>query len=269
MSGNAFRDIGQPKLAYPFGGEAAFRNVQGFQQQFGRPLLFGFGLGAGPRAERFQEQLQSGEFGGPLAPLIRQGQQFIPTLFPAAQRVGSDIAARAPAAFDQLRAQIQAGLQGTGQALEGAQQFASQALAPTRESAIFQRASNRLLEGIRPGLAGRGLLEQGEGQAAEEAALRDLSLDFVSREADLQTQALQNLLNASGAGAGLAQAELGALPAFGNLLLSGQTLPLQALMSALGISQFGAQPALDIASFLQPLLGQLTMGQSTTPTKLK
>ena len=278
---------------FPFGGEAATRNIFGIQRQFARPLAFGFGLQRGPGAQRFQRQLERGEFGGPLASLIQQGQDFIPSLFPEAQRVGQQISAQALPAFNQLRGQIQSALQqlpqfqalasqgagGLSQAITQAQEFANTALQPTRENAIFQRAAERLLGAARPGLAGRGLLDQGAGGALESDLLRNLTLDFVQREADLQSQALQNLigsgvassaaqpgfLGAAGAGVPIAGAQLEALPGLANLLLAQQNLPLQGLQSGLGLVSGAFQPSLSLAPFLQPQAVSEFSGSPLTP----
>jgi len=107
------------------------------------PLLMGLGLGVGKKAQRLQQQIASGQAGGPLASAIQQIQQFAPGVIQGATGVGRQMSEQGQAAVKSLQnalttAQQQMpewmqatrqGLGATQQALTGAQDLYGQAQA--------------------------------------------------------------------------------------------------------------------------------------------
>jgi hypothetical protein len=107
------------------------------------PLLMGLGLGVGPKAQKLQQQIMSGQAQGPLAAAIRGVQQFAPGVIGGAQDIGQQMSQQGADAVRQLQASISAaqtampqyqqavnqGLAATQGALGGAQDLYGQAAA--------------------------------------------------------------------------------------------------------------------------------------------
>src|SRR5947207_1650198 len=146
-----------------------FRLARGYERQYGRPLSYGFGLGnpGDPQYQKEQGLIQSGQ--GPLADFIRNAQSFLPGIFSQAQKVGTDIATRAPQLFGQFQTQIANLLQNELPNFQRhANESVEQAYSPIASQSLYQNALRQGLEGTREGAAGRGLLDAGGTQAREE-----------------------------------------------------------------------------------------------------
>lgn len=250
-------------LVSPFGGlpqQLAGRSARQLE-----PVLQGFGLGAGPRYEHFQQRLAGAQ--GPLADYIRQGEQFFPGVFGQAQQTGQEVSARGSAAYEQLQSQINQSLSalpqyqaGGQQGLQYAQQYAKQAFDPTRDQPLYQEASRRLLDQIRPGLAARGLEGGGQGGRAESEALRDLSFSFAQQQRADQAQAIPQLGQAAQVGAGLSQAGvplagqgMDAVSQLGQFLQAQYGIPMEALQGVFGALTGAQQPAQNLAGITSPV----------------
>lgn len=250
-------------LASPFGGlpqQLAGRSARQLE-----PVLQGFGLGAGPRYDRFQQRLAGAQ--GPLADYIRQGEQFFPGVFGQAQQTGQEVSARGSAAYEQLQNQINQSLAalpqfqaGATQGLGYAEQYAKQAFDPTRDQPLYQEASRRLLDTIRPGLAARGLEGGGAGGRAESEATRDLAFNFAQQQRADQAQAIPQLQQAATTGAQLSQAGipvagqgLDAVSQLGQFLEASYGIPMQALQGVFGALTGAQQPAQNLAGITSPV----------------
>jgi len=86
------------------------------------PLLMGLGLGTGPRAQRLQQQIESGQARGPLASAIQQIQQYAPGVIGGATGIGQRVAREGEQAVNTLQ-----------QSITGAQQMMPEWMAATRE----------------------------------------------------------------------------------------------------------------------------------------
>jgi hypothetical protein len=82
---------------------------------------------------------------------------------------------------------------GAGRGLTLAQRYAEQAASPIGGEDLYQVAARRVLQQIRPGLAGRGLEAGGAGTQAETEALRDLTFQFAQQRGQERQQTLQGL----------------------------------------------------------------------------
>jgi hypothetical protein len=116
---------------------------------------------------------------------------------------------------------------GAGRGLELAQRYAEQAASPIANEDLYQAATRRVLQQVRPGLAARGLEAGGAGAQAETDVQRDLAMQFAARQAGerqstlqglgaaaqglggLQSQAQQNVGQAAQGLTGMQQAALG------------------------------------------------------------
>src|SRR4030095_17127300 len=114
-----------------------------------------------------------------------------------------------------------------GAVLGPARPSAEQAASPIANEDLYQAATRRVLQQVRPGLAARGLEAGGAGAQAETDVQRDLAMQFAARQAGerqqtlqglqgaaqglggLQSQALQNVGSAAQGLAGMPQAGLG------------------------------------------------------------
>jgi hypothetical protein len=99
-----------PGFAHPYGGDIAFQSLQGFGKQFANPLAYGLGFGAGPRAERFANKLDAGNFSGPLGNVIQGLRQYGPQAIQSAGRVGAEVASQAPQQWAQIRQNLEQAL---------------------------------------------------------------------------------------------------------------------------------------------------------------
>jgi hypothetical protein len=192
---------------------------------------------------------------------------------------------------------------GAGRGLELAQRYAEQAASPISGEDLYQAATRRVLQQVRPGLAARGLEAGGAGAQAETDVQRDLAMQFAARQAGqrqqtlqglqgaaqglggLQSQALQNVGQAAQGLGGLQQAALGGVQqgvqglqgAVGAQSQLGQTLlPYlqavqqgaqgigQAAQQGAGLAMLGPQMAQQQAGAVQQL-GQALMQQYGIP----
>jgi hypothetical protein len=242
-------------LANPYGGIS--QRLAGQEANQLGPLLQGFGVGfQGPKEQRFENRLQNAQ--GPLADLIRQVQAFAPGVYGESQQIGQQTAARGEASYEALTNQINSALgalpqyQAAGQqGLGYAQQYAKEAFSPTHDQPLYQEASRRLLDSIRPGLAARGLEGGGAGQRAETDATRDLAFNFAQNQAGREAQVPGMLGQAAQTGAGLSQAGIPvanqgmeAVGQVAQLLQQQYGIPMQAIGSLLQMftsPQQGAQ----------------------------
>lgn len=240
------------QLGHPFG--ALPNQLAGSLQQTEiGPLLhyLGFGPQAGSAAAGRQASQLAGAT-GPLASLINQIRGFAPGVEGQAQTVGSNVAARGSQAFTSLTDQINQGLQANTANLGYARAYEKQAFDPTSDTPLFQEASQRLLDQIRPGLAARGIESAGAGQAAETSAIRDLTLGFDQQKQQNQLAALSAVPAAASAGPGLAAGGLSAVPQYGATQEAAYQQPLQALSSILNLLTAGQQPGLALAGLTAP-----------------
>jgi len=105
----------------PFG-TLPMRTAGAISRQQVTPLLMGLGLGTGRRAERLQQQIESGQAQGPLASAIRQIQQYAPGVISGATDIGQRVAREGEQAVNTLQ-----------QSITGAQQMMPEWMAATRE----------------------------------------------------------------------------------------------------------------------------------------
>ena len=97
---------------------------------------------------------------------------------------------------------------GAGRGLELAQRYAEQAASPVSGEDLYQAATRRVLQQIRPGLAARGLEAGGAGAQAETDVLRDMAMQARAGQAGQRQQTLQGLAaQAQGLGGLQAQAQ--------------------------------------------------------------
>jgi hypothetical protein len=82
---------------------------------------------------------------------------------------------------------------GAGRGLELAQRYAEQAASPIGGEDLYQAATRRVLQQVRPGLAARGLEAGGAGAQAETDVLRDMALQARAQQAGQRQQTLQGL----------------------------------------------------------------------------
>jgi hypothetical protein len=271
---------GSSDVVSPFGG-LPFSNATRFNNQYSRPLALGFGMGNGPRFERFQENLANAQ--GPLADFIRQGQAFLPTFQQGMQQVGQQVSQQGQQAFGGLQASIDQFMQqlpnyqgyvnqgagGAQQALGRAQEMTDQAFSPIQDQALYQQASRNTLDAVRQGSAARGLLDQGAGQQAETDVLTNLALDFAQRGQANQLAATQNLANIGGqlgqlGGMGAQLAAMGpqaqqmlydAIPQLAQMLGAQYQMPFDALSQVGGFLASQQNPTLALLQATAPVLG--------------
>lgn len=222
--------------------------LAGREQRQLSPYLTGLGFDPSLRFENRLAQAQ-----GPEAALIRQLQGFLPGVYGQAQGLGQQTAARGEAGYEALTNQINQGLGATGQGLQYAQQFARQAFSPTAEQPLYLEASREMLNQIRPGLAGRGLVGGGEGQRAETDATRDLRFSLLQQQAAQQAAVPGMLGQAAMAGPQLAQGGLGAVGEAAQLGQQAYNTPLQALGSVLQMITAQQQPTSGLIGVTQPM----------------
>jgi hypothetical protein len=86
---------------------------------------------------------------------------------------------------------------GAGRGLELARRYAEQAASPISGEDLYQAATRRVLQQVRPGLAARGLEAGGAGAQAETDVQRDLAMQFAARQAGERQQTLQGLQGAA------------------------------------------------------------------------
>jgi hypothetical protein len=243
-------------------------------RQLINPLLFGLGVGAGPRANRFLDRLSSGGFGGPLAGLITGIQDFVPGVLPEARAAASQISAQAPVSFAQLQGQISTALDDltglrtqSGDLTTQARNLVDQAFSPIAGRALFQETFRRATDQLQPNLAARGLLGSGEGAQLERDIGRDLALEFGLRDQANQTSALgtlgsaiQNQLGVTQSGIPIANAELAGLGSLGQLLQFANQLPLGAASNVLSLLTAGLGPGIQLTGATAPVLGSESKG---------
>ena len=225
------------------------------------PLLRGLGLGGGAGFQRFENQLANAQ--GPLAGFLRQAQGFAPSVFPGFENAGQQVLAQGEPAYQQAQAQINQSLGAANQGLGYAQQFAQSAFSPVSSQPLFEEASSRLLDTLRPGLAARGLASSGAGQQAETDATRDLSFQVMQNQAAQQQAAVPLLGGAAQVGPGLAQQGLGNVGQLGQILSAPAQYGLQGLGSLLQLLSGGQQGALGLTQATAPQLGSSGKGVHT------
>jgi hypothetical protein len=124
----------------PFGA-MPYRTAGTISRQQVDPLLLGLGLGTGKRAQKLQQQIETGQARGPLADAIKSIQSFAPNVLPSAQALGTRLAGQGEQAVNQLQAALtqagtqmpqymaagQRGLEATEQGLQMARDLAARA----------------------------------------------------------------------------------------------------------------------------------------------
>ena len=100
---------------------------------------------------------------------------------------------------------------GASSALSLAQKYADRAASPIADEDLYQVATRRVLQQVRPGLAARGLEGGGGGAQMETDALRNMTFDFAQRRAAEQAQTVQGLQSASSGLAGIQQGNISGL----------------------------------------------------------
>lgn len=224
-----------PVVVNPFG-NIPYRAAAGFGRSFANPFGQAFGLEGGSR--KFKQRLASGlESGAPTAEFIQQAQDFLPTIMPQAQGVGTEIASRAPGLYNQIQSQVDSFLkslpgfqgmigEGAGLVREGAGaargalpaatdligrgrtgvdyagRAVEEAFNPLANSAAYRVASQRALPGITNAAASRGLGGGGAEAAGEQDFLTQLALSMQANEQSNQQAALGGYSNAVNAFSG-------------------------------------------------------------------
>jgi hypothetical protein len=141
---------------------------------------------------------------------------------------------------------------GAAQALNLAQRYAQQAASPIAGEDLYQMATQRALQTMRPGLAARGLEAGGAGAQAESDVARNLAFQFAQQQAAQRQGTLQGLgAAASGLGNIQSQAQQNVGAAASGL----GNLQAQGLQGLQGASQ-GVQ---------QAAAGQAALGQTMIP----
>jgi hypothetical protein len=203
-------------LASPFG-QIPTRTAGAISRQQLQPLLMGLGLGAGPRAQRLQQDIMSGKDTGPLASAIRQIQQFAPGMIQGATNIGQQVAQQGGQAVQGLESAIAAaqaqmpqwqqaatqGLQAAQQGLGGAQGAYNQeqALMPS-----LQQAGQQGMTAAQSALAAAQGAVGGPAQQAAQGGV-GLAQKFANQMAspiqgeDLYQQAARRVMQQVGAGA--------------------------------------------------------------------
>jgi hypothetical protein len=141
---------------------------------------------------------------------------------------------------------------GAQQALNFAQRYAQQAASPIAGEDLYQMATQRALQSMRPGLAARGLEAGGAGAQAESDVTRNLAFQFAQQQAAQRQATLQGL---SGAASGLGNIQSQAQQNVGAAASGLGNLQAQGLQGLQGASQ-GVQ---------QAAAGQAALGQSMLP----
>lgn len=254
------------KTVNPFGG-IPYGAAGQYQNQFTHPLAWGFGIGTGPQANHFLDNLNSGKFDdSPLGQLIQQGRDVLPQFQQQSNALGQDMATRAPQLFQQYNDAIQQYLgklptyQGAGDtALANAGRISEQAFSPIQDQSLYQNALNESLTSAREGAAGRGLLDAGSSQNLEDTTARNLAAQFAQNRQQNQIAATQNQSGLAGNAAQLAgltpaaQASLQqAYSQMAALQQQGINLPFQALQQYLGFLTSTQNPNLALLQATAP-----------------
>jgi hypothetical protein len=153
------------ELQSPFG-QIPYRTAGAISRQQVQPLLQGLGLGVGPRAQKLQRQIESGEARGPLAAAIQAIQGFAPQVLPAATAQGARLASEgesAVQAYQRALAQAQGQMPQYQQAGVEGLEAARQQLGGARS--LYEQAQQAL-----PGLQAIGQQGVGGAQRALELA---------------------------------------------------------------------------------------------------
>lgn len=269
-------------IRFPYGGEFSqglVNNLRGSQID---PLLnfLGFGPPVGSRKfARQQQRLETGS--GPLADAIRAIRGYAPSVVPDARAIGDRVASAGEASYAALQDEIaramaalpatrEAGARGLSLAGEGAdlaQRYARRASSPIADEDLYQVATRRVMEQLRPSLAARGLESSGEGAQATTDATRDLALGFAENRRSDQRQSLDQLLAAAtnlqsaagnnatlaGAGVPLAQASMEAVGRLGQYLQQRFGIPMQATGALLNLLTAGQSPGLALTQATGPI----------------
>jgi hypothetical protein len=141
---------------------------------------------------------------------------------------------------------------GAEQALNFAQRYAQQAASPIAGEDLYQMATQRALQQMRPGLAARGLEAGGAGAQAESDVTRNLAFQFAQQQAAQRQATLQGLTGAAG---GLGNIQSQAQQNVGAAASGLGNLQAQGLQGLQGASQ-GVQ---------QAAAGQAALGQTMLP----
>jgi hypothetical protein len=196
-------------LSNAFGGIPQ-RTAGAISRQQISPLLMGLGLGVGKKAQRLQQQIQSGQAQGPLASAIRQIQQYAPGVISGATGIGQQVAqqggqavqgleqaiAAAQAQMPQWTQAAQQGLQASEQGLSGAQDAYSQmqALMPS-----LNQAGQQGMTGAQAALAAAQGAVGGPAQQGAQGAMQEAQ-KFLAQQAspiqgeDLYQQAARRVM---------------------------------------------------------------------------
>ena len=128
---------------------------------------------------------------------------------------------------------------GASSALALAQRYANRAASPIADEDLYQVATRRVLQQVRPGLAARGLEGGGGGAQMETEALRNMTFDFAQRRAAEQQATMQGLQSAA---QGLSGIQQGAISGLGGATANLGGLQ-QGALAGLGNAATGLQGA--------------------------
>lgn len=295
MGGSASQGFGRstsssdPTVVSPFGTlpyGLAGRN----RRQFADPLALGFGFGD-PNSRPYQRfaETQLGRAEGPLADYIRQGREFLPSVYGSASDVGRELASRAPGAFDTYMRQAESYLSGlpgltgavadargravgdfgaargdlararsivptdaAGRGIETAERFLREAESPIASNALFQNAYQNASDAAARTAAGSGLIDAGSLQGRRETLSRDLASQFADRLATDRSRALGDF----GAAQGVQQANAAIL---GDLASRGGTLGATegaTVGNLAGLEAELARSGIDVSAGIMPAIQQ-------------
>jgi len=249
---------GSSDVVSPFGGfpsrvaRGVFANLQ--------PFLAGLGLGRGREFDRIQRGLDSGDFQGPSAGLLRflQGD-IVPQSLTRSSEIGQTLAREGQGQYDAFRDQVQNLLAGLPGQREATERLRQRAFDPLQGEDLFRVASRRLQQGVgeQAALAGAGT-SGAAGQALTDAT-RDLVTSLRANRFNEQLQSLQ----AGAAQQGVERQALDAIAQQGQQLqLLGAALsqefglPLQQAQALLQLLTSGTGPGTALVGATAPGIGQ-------------
>lgn len=282
-----------PTSVSPFG-KLPFDTAGRFSGRYSDPLGTAFGLGRGRRYDNLMGGINSGEFNGPLAGFIQQGQALLPNLVPDAEALKTRITGQANQSFagfegavNNLMRQLpnlQAKVAATGGPNAGlgyAERLAKESFDPIASQALYQQTMQGALDSTRAGAAARGTLDSGAAQATEERLARDLGGQFAQNQVANQQNATQILgqlsaqdaatrqnaagmeANIAGMGPAAQQQLFAGVSDLANLLTGANQLPMDALNQYGSFLAAQQNPSLQLLQMIAPVVGQSSMGVST------
>jgi len=147
---------------------------------------------------------------------------------------------------------------GASSALSLAQRYADRAASPIADEDLYQVATRRVLQQVRPGLAARGLEGGGGGAQMETDALRNMTFDFAQRRAAEQASTVQSLQSAAQGLSGIQQGAISGLGGATSNLGGLQQNALAGLGNAAGGLQTAARSSAELPQTLLPYLSGIT-----------